>query len=728
MNLTDRVWRAWYRVRKARLRKQLIFLAVAWVVFLIGTPLLTYAYFVRDINDPERLMNRNNTGIKILDRHNNTIYSSGRAGNTDLMKLDQIDDDLENALIASEDQGFYDHPGFSPKGIAAALYANVSNKDLKKYGGSTITQQLVKNNLLSSQKSFLRKYQELSIAIAVDRHYTKDEILEMYLNSVYFGEGAFGINEASQAYFNKAPDNLSVAESSMLVAILPAPSANSPISGDLETAKKQQLKVLQKMQDAGYINKNDKTAAEQEQIVYAEVKADQQNHAQHFTQMVLEELAKRYGEERIKRSGFTVKTGLDLDWQKESEKNVQQQIERSTSQGATNGALVAIDPRSGEVRALVGSANWNDEAFGQVNMALTPRQPGSSFKPIYYSEALAKRLITTATVIRDEPKDYNGYRPRNYDSRYRGDITVRHALANSLNIPAIEVMQKLGLHETAEAAQRMGVKGIVEPDKYGLSLALGTAEVTLLDMTSTYAALANQGEGFAPSLITNIKDKFDKTIYSNKPIGKMVQSKEATFLISSILSDANARAPTFGSSLNISGRQIAVKTGTTDENVDAWTIGYSPKIVVGVWVGDNTHKPMTFGGSAGAGPIWRNSMRSFIQNDPEEHFIQPSNIEKVTVCTVNGTYQEFFVKGTAPAVRCEPQRRRTEDNTNRPKPQDEQSDNTQQNTSGSSPPPPPPAPAPTPQPTPTPPPEPAPSPTPSPTPEPTPPPPVPSEP
>jgi 1A family penicillin-binding protein len=692
MKITDIIWRAWYRFRSARIRKQLMFLAVSWSVFLIATPLLTYAYFVRDINDPERLMNRNSTGIQIIDRHGEVIYSSGRANNGDLVQLEQIDDDLESALIASEDQGFYEHPGFSPKGIVAALYANVANKDLKKYGGSTITQQLVKNNLLSSQKSFLRKYQELSIAIAVDRHYSKQDILEMYLNSVYFGEGAFGIDEAAKTYYNKTAADLTVAESSMLVAILPAPSANSPISGDIAEAKEQQEKVLRKMQEAEYITDEEKVAAEQEELKFAEIKTEQQNHAQHFTQMVLAELTKRYGEERIKRSGFTVMTGLDLGWQKESEKNTRQQIERSAGQGATNGALVAIDPRSGEVRALVGSANWHDPAFGQVNMALTPRQPGSSFKPIYFSEAFARQLITPATVIRDEAKDYNGYRPRNYDSRYRGDITVRHALANSLNIPAIEVMQKVGIHEAAETAQRMGITGITDPDKYGLSLALGTAEVPLLDMTNAYAAIANQGDQFTPTLILNIKDKFDKTIYSNKPRRKIVQSREATFLISSILSDSSARAPTFGSSLNIVGRHVAAKTGTTDENKDAWTIGYTPKVVVGVWVGDNTHKPMAFGGSAGAGPIWRNSIRTFIQNDPDEPFPQPKNTDKITVCTVNGTYQEFFIKGTAPPSGCESRRRKTDETTDRPRPQDPPTESTQQTTPGSTPPPPPPPP------------------------------------
>lgn len=718
MQITDNIWRLWYRFRNARLRKQLLFLAAAWTIFLIATPLITYAYFVRDINDPERLMNRNNTGLVILDRHGETVFNTGRGTTSQLIPLEKIDDDVEKALIASEDQDFYNHPGFSAKGILAAIYANLLNKDLTKYGGSTITQQLVKNNLLSSDKSFLRKYQELSIAIAVDRHYSKDDILEMYLNSVYFGEGAFGIEQAAQTYYGKPAQELSVSESAMLIGILPAPSSNSPLTGDQEAAKKGHDRVLQKLVEAGAITEHEATDALNTPLTFAKPSApNQQKHAQHFTRMILDELNKRYGEERIKRSGFTVTTSLDLAWQKEVEKHIQQQIEITKSQGATNAALVAIDPRNGEIRALAGSSDWLDPEHGQVNMALTPRQPGSSFKPIYYAEALAKRLITPATILKDEPKDFNGYKPHNFDFKYRGDISVRRALATSLNIPAIEVMQKLGVSEAASTATRMGIQGVDEPDKYGLTLALGTAETRLLDMVNAYAAFANQGEQYKPATITKIQDKFQKDIFIHNPSGKSVQTRESSYLISSILSDNAARAPSFGSRLNISNRPVAVKTGTTDDNVDAWTIGYTPSIVAGVWVGNNTHKPMTLGGAAGAGPIWRNSIQTFLAGAPTEQFKQPGNIEKVTVCNIHGTYQEFFLRGTAPNSRCNTSKPQVDADVQRqPQPA---SPTPTPPTSGGTPPPPPPSPTPTPEPTP--------SPTPTPTPEPTPPPPPPSE-
>lgn len=351
----------------------------------------------------------------------------------------------------------------------------------------------------------------------------------------------------------------------------------------------------------------------------------------------------------------------DLHWRREAEKNVKEQIDRSRSQGATNGSLVAIDPKTGEIRALVGSADWDDPENGQINMALVPRQPGSSFKPIYYTEALNRKLITAATVIRDEPKNYDGYRPQNYDFKFRGDITVRRALGNSLNIPSIEVMKQLGVDEAVSTAQRMGISTVNDPDKYGLTLALGTAETRLLDMANAYAAFAHSGEQFSPTFITSIQDKFRRTIFTYRPRSKTVQTKEASYLISSILSDNDARAATFGSSLNISGRQVAVKTGTTDDNKDAWTIGYTPSLVVGVWVGDNQNRPMSFGGSLGAGPIWRRSIQTFLGNSPNETFDTPFSVVRQTVCNATGTYQEYFIRGTAPSTRCDTKPQKTDD-------------------------------------------------------------------
>lgn len=661
MKFTNSVKKVWHRLGSASMRSKVIGLSIITATLLLVIPVLTYAYFARDIAEPERLMNRNNTGIALLDRNGEMFYNFGNIGVNDNLTLAQISDDFEHALLASEDEKFYEHRGYSMRGVLAALYANVANRNATKYGGSTITQQLVKNTLLSSNKNYLRKYQEVSMAIAVERKYTKDEILQMYINSVYFGEGAFGVKQAAKAYFNKDPKDLNVAESAMLVGLLPAPSTLSPVTGDPAKAKEQQERVLRRMTETGHITNDQKNQAGQQQLVYA-VTAAEQKWAQHFALMVIDELKAKYGEETITRGGYRVTTGLDLSWQKQTEQLVKDKVAGLRQKNANNAALVAVDPKTGEIRALVGSADWNDEKFGKVNMATSARQPGSSIKPIYYAEAMEKRLITPATIIKDEPKVYGTYRPQNYDFRFRGDITVRRALGQSLNIPALEVMQKLGVENAVSTAQRMGIEDINEPGKYGLTLALGTAEAKLTHMTNAYAAFANQGSQYPLASVVTIKDKYNKTIFTKKASAKKVQSPEASFLITSVLADNQARAPTFGSSLNIPNRQVAVKTGTTDEYRDAWTIGYTPSLTVGVWVGNSDNQPMAgVAGSAGAGIIWRSTMMALLGDSKAETFVQPASVIKLAVCHHNGlradrasgmTYDEYFIKGGEPTGRC----------------------------------------------------------------------------
>ncbi len=643
-------WRQW---QSFSTKKKLAIVGGGTAIFLIVFPIASYLYFVRDINDRERLMNRNNTGIVMTDRHDEVFYSFGKSATEQFYTLDEISDDLENALIASEDKDFYEHGGFSLRSMAGALVGNLLNLELTKYGGSTITQQLVKNNLLSGKKNYLRKYQELSIAIAIERQYNKDEILELYLNSVYYGEGAFGIEQAAHTYFDKTPSELSLEEASMLIGLLPAPSAYSPISGDIEQSQNQQTRVLTAMSEAGYISSDEAEQAQETELTYADITLNDQEYAHHFSRMVMAELEERYGEEQVTRSGFRVRTTIDLEQQKFAEQTVSEQIERSSSQGATNGSMVAINPENGEITALVGSADWDNDSFGQVNMAISPRQPGSSFKPIYYTEALDEKLITGATVIRDERVEYGDYVPENYDFRFRGDITVRYALANSLNIPSIKVIEQLGVEEAAATAQRMGIDDVDDPETYGLTLALGTAEVKLLDMTNAYAAFANMGVQHQPTTILSIEDKFGSETFKTTPDATRVQSAAASYMISSILSDEQARAATFGTRLNIFGRDVAVKTGSTNENKDAWTIGYTPSLAVGVWVGDNNNQPMQAGGSAMAGPIWKSTMEHVLQDSPAESFPIPGELSSIYVCTVNGSYEEYFFNGYTPEAQCE---------------------------------------------------------------------------
>lgn len=661
-NLSTTFHRRWKWFKRLSRRKKIVLIATPIVAFLIIVPLVTYAIFARDIADPERLMNRNNTGVELLDQSGDVFYSTGNSKPLNRLPLSQISDSMEKALVSSEDKNFYEHSGVSVTGLLAAVYANVLNQDLTAYGGSTISQQLVKNTLLSSDKNFLRKYQELSIAVAVERRYSKDEILDMYLNSVYYGENAFGIDDAAKVYFNKSANDLTLAESTMLVGILPAPSAYSPISGDASKAKRQQSRVLGRMVEDGKISEAEKAQAETTTLAYAPASGDSAINAPHFAEMVIAELNDRYGEETVTRSGYRVKTTLNLDWQKQAEKIVADQTEINARLGGRNAAMVAIDPKSGEIRALVGSADYNNKDFGKVNMAITARQPGSSFKPIYYTEAMAQRLITPGTIMEDKATVYGDYEPQNFDFKFRGKISIRNALSQSLNIPAVNVMQKLGVDEAVSTARRMGINTVTKDQDYGLSLALGAAEAKPLEMTNAYAAFANGGEQYTATKISSIDNKFGKNIYKYTPKASRVQSAQASFLISDILSDNTARAPTFGSSLNIAGRDVAVKTGSTDDNRDAWTIGYTPSLAIGVWVGNNENEVMQSGGSAFAGPIWRKSMQAFLGDSPDEGFKQPSGLSQVSICTSNGlratgggtqgVYKEFFISGTVPTESC----------------------------------------------------------------------------
>lgn len=648
-------------------------------LFLVLTPLLTYLYFAYDISDPERLMNRSNTGIVLLDKNGEEFYTYGRAGHRQITPLDQISDSAEKALISAEDKDFYKHSGFSIVSIVGALYANFVSGDATAYGGSTLTQQLAKNTLLTEDQTFLRKYQELSIAIAIEQNYSKDEILALYLNSAYFGEGAFGIKDAAHTYFNKSPQDLSLAEASMLIGVLPAPTAYSPISGNPQYAKERQTTVLTRMVNNGVITEADKQAALATQLAYADVKDPTNNDAPHYTEMVLNELYKKYGEEKVTRSGFQVTTGLDLRLQREANARVADQMPTIQAGGGSNTGMVAIDPKTGEIRALVGSADWNNEQFGKVNMAVTPRQPGSSFKPVYFSEALAKGIITPATIIRDESTDFGGYKPENYDFRYRGDISVRNALAQSLNIPAVKVMEDLGVNQAVKAAERMGITTLKDPKQYGLSLALGAAETKLVEMTNLYAGFANAGQQKPYTTVSSIKDKYDNGTYTNDNDGKRVISEGGAYLISDILSDNTARAPTFGSSLNISGRDVAVKTGTTDDSRDAWTIGYTPEIAVGVWVGNNDNAVMRSGGSGMAGPIWKGVLQAALEGVDSQDFARPSSVVELSICadgarSVNGdgVRKEIFLRSAQPTKTCNETSRRQEQRQPDPEPQTQQ--------------------------------------------------------
>lgn len=643
----------WQWFKKLSKKKKALLIAGPVLAFLIVTPIATYAYYYNDIGNQERLLNRNNTGVVMLDRNGEEFYSTpgARSERRDLVGLDQISDDVEHALVAAEDKDFYKHSGFDIFGIIRALYTNIVARGIAG-GGSTLTQQLAKNTLLTTNQTVLRKYQELVIAMAIEQRYSKDEILTMYLNSVYYGENSFGIEDAAKNYFDKKPSELTLAEASMLIGVLPAPTAYSPISGDVELAKKRQTTVLTRMVRNGYISEEQKTSALGSELAYAEPSSGIDNEAPHFTEMVLAELYEKYGEEQVSRSGYQVTTTLDLDLQRKANAAVASNMTYIQRNGGSNASLVAIDPKTGGILSLVGSADYENEEFGKVNMATTKRQPGSSFKPIYYAEALATGKVTPTTVFEDKKTDFGGYSPQNADRKFRGNVTVRQALDWSLNIPAVKLMQQVGIENSIEAAKKLGITTIDSSVNYGLPLALGSAEIPLTEMTSAYSTYANQGDHYDRSTIKTIKNKYDQTIFAQQKSSSKAISTEGAYLLSNILSDNQTRSSVFGSSLNVTGtdgrtKTVAVKTGTTDDSRDAWTIGYTPEITVGVWVGNNDNTIMANGGAGMAGPIWRNMMGQAI-GSANPSFVQPAGVVKATVCTSIGNRSDVFLSTNVP--------------------------------------------------------------------------------
>ena len=646
---------------------------------LIVIALFTTILFANSLSSKDKIMNRNKTGVTLVDQSDTVFYEFYNARSDTYVPLGKIAPIVKQATLASEDKDFYKHAGFSPRGIANAVYQNIRPNGLNN-GGSTITQQLVKNSLLSEKRSLLRKYQELILSAEIERRYSKDEILEMYLNSVYFGEGAFGIEDAAQVYFNKSSQDLTIAEATLLVGLLPAPSAYSPISGSPEKAETRQDYVLARMQEDGYIDQAAEQAADDAPLNYSTETLSRDFRAPHFALMVKEELEKKYGEEKIARSGYRVVTTLNLDWQTKAENAVSAQVARLARSSVSNGAAIVVDPSSGEIRALVGSHNWDDEQNGKLNMTTATRQPGSSFKPIVYASGIENEKFSAASTWEDKATDFGGgYSPKNYDLRFHGTVTTRQSLANSYNIPAVAALQKNGIQNTVSTAKKLGLTTLEDAQSYGLSLALGSSQAKLTEMTNAYATLANQGKFNELTTITSITNKDRKTIFTHKAKNKIVLSDQTAHIMSSMMSDQTARSSTFGSSLNLQNqRPAAVKTGTTENYRDAWTIGYTPSLAVGVWIGNNDNTPMSsVAGASGAAPIWRSIMNLTLAGTPVQQFVAPKGLSVRSICRSNGalaqnagdnTMTEYFRPGTLPTATCNdnsaPQPTRDEATTN----------------------------------------------------------------
>lgn len=677
----------------------IITLCVGGFLILAIGAFLTYRYFVADLATPEKLMNKNNTGMILMDRNGKSFFKEEGARDIKVYPIEKMPDYVKEAFIAIEDENFYTHPGFSIRGIARAFVTNISDKQYAQ-GGSTITQQLVKNALLTSQKTFTRKYQELVLSIEIERIYSKDEILEMYLNSIYFGSGAYGIEDAAQTYFGKDVAQLDVGEAAILAALPKSPSSLSPFGGNRERLFARQALILKQM------GKDPKKYADVEFV--EEDDAQTSSLAPHFAVWVRQYLYDKYGEDVVNRQGFRVTTTIDSTMQKTGETLVKQHIKNLGRRDASNAALVAINPKTGEILTMVGSVDWANEEFGKFNVAFAKRQPGSTFKPIVYALAFEDGK-NPSDIVKDEQTDFGGYIPRNSDGTFRGDVTIRQALANSLNIPAVKMLEFVGVKTAIRQARDMGMISLDPNRNYGLSLVLGGGEVQLFEITRAFGVFATEGELVSSHPILLIEDKYGNEVYRYSPnrkkeensdkfkyeepyekdliggiISKNVLKDTAAFFINSILSDNETRKDVFGeqNSLQIADRQVAAKTGTTNDFKDAWTIGYTPDLVAGVWVGNNDNSPMKgLYGSVAAAPIWNGFMRQALSGSSFSEFKRPKDIIEVKMCKETktycascldeDTYIELYDKDFPPEEKCDaitptPEEEKNEENKEEP--------------------------------------------------------------
>jgi len=644
----------------------LISVLVVLLLFFLGLigGATVYAYFALTLPPPEALTARTVfMSTKIYDRHGKLLYEvfDPNAGRRTIVPIQEIPDHLIYATIATEDKTFYGNPGFDPLAIIRAVWLNLSEGEIVS-GGSTITQQLVKNIFLSPEKTFTRKIQEAVLAQEITRRYTKDDILEIYLNELYYGNMAYGIEAAAETYFGKSAQELTSAEASLLAGLPQSPSIYDPYT-NLEAAKARQKTVLGLMVKEGYITRSQADAAWAEELHFAPLRIDMR--APHFVVYVRKLLEDKYGTEMLYRGGLRVHTTLDLEMQAMAQEVAREHVATLAGRHVTNSALVAMTPQTGEILVMMGSIDfWDEEIDGQVNVALALRQPGSSIKPVNYVAAFEKGW-TAATLIMDVRTEFPSwqgppYVPRNYDGQEHGPVLVRQALGCSYNVPAVKTLQVVGVPTMMEMAQKLGISTFTDPERYGLSLTLGGGEIMLLEHTGAYAVFANGGLRVPPVAILRIEDSQGRVIEEYQPPpGEQVISPQHAYLITHILSDNEARTPAFGpnSPLRLS-RPAAAKTGTTSDWRDSWTMGYTPSLVVGVWVGNSDNTPMDHvPGSVGAGHIWHNFMERVLADTPPNDFPIPSGLVTAEICARSGmlptelcpeTRTEIFVDGTAP--------------------------------------------------------------------------------
>ena len=632
-----------------------VFVGFIFSFVFLFLPLVSFI-FVQDLPNPSNLsLNYIPKTTKIYDRNGNLLYEIFANQNRTVVQLQDVPKKLRDATIAIEDRDFYNHPGFDLRGIARALVSNLQGAELQ--GGSTITQQLIKSAFLTPEPTIIRKLREVALAFWAERIYNKDEILELYLNYVPYGGTAWGIQSAAEIYFGKTVRDLTLAESAFLAGLPRAPSIYSPYFGNGELWKKRQKEVLDAMTRERFITSEERDRAFKEELTFK--KPQSPIKAPHFVMYVRKLLVDKYGLSEIERGGLSITTSIDLPLQEEIEKIVASEVEANAYLNIGNGAALVTTPESGDILAMVGSKNYFDtEAEGNVNVTTSLRQPGSSIKVVTYSLALSNGY-TEATILDDTPltilsEGGPSYTPVNYDGSYHGKVPLRTAFANSLNIPAVRVAQKLTPSAIKEFGEKMGIASWQGARKYGVSITLGGLEVRMTDMATIYGVIADGGKKVDLDPILSVKDSFGKTIYEKDPVAIPVLDEGVAFIISDILADNKARSIEFGlnTPLSIPGARVSVKTGTTDNKRDNWTIGFTPRVLVATWVGNNDNSPLNqalASGITGAAPMWNKIMSLMIEKTgtPSATVI-PANVVK-KFCLGQDRY---FVKGTENSVSC----------------------------------------------------------------------------
>lgn len=661
-------------MRKPRSRLRKILFRTILVLFLAGFLWFSLeAYLIlKDLPNPERLTERIVAeSTKIFDRTGTVLlYEIHGEEKRTVIPLNEIPESMRRATLAAEDIHFYEHGGLDWRGILRAMYINLVSGDIQQ-GGSTITQQLIKKSLLGDERTFRRKIREQILAVWIERKFSKDKILELYLNQIPYGSNAYGLAAAAETYFGKKVGDLSIAESALLAALPKAPSYYSPYGSHKKELTERKNRILERMRDAGFITKDQYETEHRRTITFAPPK--QFIRAPHFVLFVKEYLEEKYGTEFVERGGLRVITTLDWNLQQEAERAVKEGAEANEKRvKGSNAALVAIDPKTGDILSMVGSRDYFGDPLptkcvpGQtcrfdphVNVTVRGRQPGSAFKPFVYVTAF-KKGYTPETVLFDVHTEFNPqckpdaseekpaaggldcYHPYDYDRQFRGPVSLRKALGQSLNIPAVKVLYLIGVPDAIATAQTLGITTLTDPSRYGLSLVLGGAEVKPLEMTSAFGAFAQDGTLHQKTAILKIENTKNEILEEKEDSASQVFDQEAVRTLNAILSDNDARLPVFAprTSMYFADRQVAAKTGTTQDFRDAWIVGYTPSIAMGVWVGNSDNTPMVEGLSAiVAAPIWRRVMDFYLKGTPNEPFPAPSPHDPPDKPILRGVYR-----------------------------------------------------------------------------------------